>query len=124
MDDKSSLQVSFSLGRNKTVYVVGEYDHKQTSTDDRLRYLEIVGRFGQELGTELHQNYNARLRRIVLCEVDPGHIMFEVETDVSASIRRKAVENVQQRFEEREAEQQRVEKLRPTFSVSGPETPQ
>ena len=120
----AKLSVSFSLGRNKTVYVVGEYDPSQTPLTERLKYLEIVSRFGHELGSELVHNYNAGLRRVVMCEVDSGSIMFEIETTVSASIRRKAIEKVQQAFDEEKSEALGPRPEPESFVVSGPETPQ
>lgn len=127
--DGDKLAVSFALGRNKTAIVVGTYPFKETSNEDRLRYWGIVNQFGQELGGELAENYNATLMKIVLCEVDPGHIMFEIETNVSVSIRKKAIEAVQTRFEKavEESEQpdaQRLERLPIEFPMQGPETPQ
>ena len=117
MAQDSKLHVSFSLGRNKTIYVVGEYDHSQTSTEDRLEYWGIVNQFGQQLGVELSENYSVGLFRIVLCESDPGYIAFEIETDAPASIRRKAIESLQERFDTEE-------KSVPTYPVNGPDTAQ
>jgi hypothetical protein len=112
----SKLQISFSLGRNKTVYVVGDYDQTQTTPEDRLEYWGIVQQFGQELSNLLVRRYNVGLRKIVFCEVDTGHIMFEVETDASAALRRKAIEDVQQQFVEEEP--------LVTYPMNGPEEPQ
>lgn len=126
--EDAKLAVSFALGRNKTAIVVGTYAFKETSNEDRLKFLGIVHQFGQELSGELSENYGATIMKIVLCEVDPGHIMFEIETSVSASIRRKAIEAVQHKFEqaieaaEQSPQQQHLEPLPDVFPMNGPDT--
>ena len=141
--DESKLEIGFTLGRNKTVFVVGSYDTLHTSATERLNYWDIVSRFGQELGLELCTNYDIRLAKIVLCEVDPGKILFEIETDATATIRRKAIEAVQSRFEvaaESEApvvarhsndstkpttnERRKLMLPRGSYPMAGPEDPQ
>ena len=117
-DDGNKLEISFSLGRNKTIYVIGEYDQKATSPNERLQFLEIVSRFGQQLAEELIQNYNSDLFKLVMCEVDPGHIMFELETNAPAAVRRKVIEAVQQNFVEEPIQAD------PVFNVNGPSLPQ
>lgn len=130
--EDAKLTVSFALGRNKTVYVTGNYNFKETSTEDRLKYWGIVSQFGQELGSELTGNYGATIMKIVHCEVDPGCIMFEMETNVAASTRRKAIEAVQSKFDDAVEESEQIESdtqdqvTAPTpensFTMNGPET--
>lgn len=97
---EEKLSIKFTIGRNKTVLVTGEYDHTACEVSDRIQFWEIVQQFGIELTTELVANYNTKLKKMVMCEVDLGVIIFEIETDANAEVRRKSIEAVQQTLED------------------------
>lgn len=105
---ESKLMVSFAIGRNKTVFVRGEYDATKTTPVERLEFLDVIQQFGQQLGFELVENFKASLMKVVLCEVDPGNIVFELETDQPAEIRRKAILTVQAAFDDEDEEEDPV----------------
>ena len=96
----SKLMVSFAIGRNRTIFVRGAYDAAKTTPVERLEFFDIIQRFGQEVSVELLTTFKASLMKVVLCEVDPGTIVFELETDQPAVSRRKAILTVQAAFEE------------------------
>lgn len=134
-DNESKLMVSFAIGKNRTVFVRGQYDATKATPVERLEFLGIIQQFGQELSVELLMNFKAALMKVVLCEVDPGSIVFELETDQPAGIRRKAIMAVQAAFDDSaaealvdvkpkptEPEQMRVQIPPNTWPMMGPRT--
>lgn len=122
--DGDKLAVSFALGRGRTVFVTGQYDQHLTPQDDRLRYLDIVHQFAMELALELIANYDAKLNKVVMCEVDPGMILFEIETNATATVRKKAIEAVQRNVEkamEEDGDDHPVDPMKRDITMNGPD---